>query len=80
MIAIIWAVVLTSCGEKSTPPERVKSIAIAEASVMGHAQVMTILRSTMDGWMEALGEVLDGRHFPEPFSDRSFGMDDRNPV
>jgi hypothetical protein len=55
MIAIIWAVVLTSCGEKGTPPGSVKSIAIAEPSVMGHAQVTTVLRSTVFG--NALDEV-----------------------
>ena len=50
MIAIIWAVVLSSCGEMCTPPGSVKSIAIAEPSVMGHAQVTTVLRSAMVGW------------------------------
>ena len=51
--------VLTSCGEKSTPPGSYKSIAIAEPSVMEHTQVMTVLRRSMDD-MDALGEVLDG--------------------
>ena len=36
-----------------------KSIAIAEPSVMEHTQVMTVLRRSMDD-MDALGEVLDG--------------------